>query len=528
MVTATFGGENLVKISKKMAGKLRGFLKKVKDGVTTVPYVPGAIFELAKEYKVKKKEGSKEVDKKKSSKDKKSENSFSKRVEEVVKRHVEEEEKKRKAVQNKDKKEKADNKENKKDLEQKNIKGKTLAEFVQEKNKKDMKDIDETKEIPSKKEDKESNVVKPVVMAVPEKDIKQPKKEKKNLEDLTEFATYKDYKYAYFWNYKINKYDADVLDSVAKDLAKVADVNQFRTLLTEAQFNDKRAKQVKAKEISEIKKKHKEEMTQAEQKRQADVQAAIDERQKEVDSLNEKLETARSKNRTLNSKLKVTTESLAQIQEKADLVGIQAISDIINEANTKCENIDKKAQEKAEAKKQADSKDDSDKTLNKEVDERVKKIHENISKENMVGLTKEDKATLEDMMADIHKGDPHSQKHIDDHKSNQPKETPAPKEEKSSEPTPIVKDENSNSLVNELSSYDDSYTPVSSSIFDTPADNSTEFNDMGFDPEERAEIGQEAFKRMTDSNNSLTWQEALEQVAAEHREKEEKSKGRTR
>ena len=29
-------------------------------------------------------------------------------------------------------------------------------------------------------------------------------------------------------------------------------------------------------------------MTQAEQKRQADVQAAIDERQKEVDSLNEK------------------------------------------------------------------------------------------------------------------------------------------------------------------------------------------------------------------------------------------------
>lgn len=496
-----------VNITKKMFKSIRKFLTNIKDGITTVPYVPGAIFELAKEYKVKKK-------------------SISERVEEVVKRHVEEE--KRKADQNKDKKEKADNKENKKDLEQKNIKGKTLAEFVQEKNKKNMKDIDETKEIPSKKEDKESNVVKPVVMAVPEKDIKQPKKVKKDLEDLTVFNTYKNYKYAYFWNYYLKKYDAITLDKVAKDFAEKADITQFRTLLNEAQFNTKKAKQENAKKIAEIKQNHQAEMAQAEQQRIQDVQTAKDERQAEVDELNKKLTTFKEKNHRLNSKLKFVTSALTQIQEKADLVGIQAISDIINEANTKCENIDKKAQEKAEAKKQADSKDDSDKTLNKEVDERVKKIHENISKENMVGLTKEDKATLEDMMADIHKGDPHSQKHIDDHKSNQPKETPAPKEEKSSEPTPIVKDENSNSLVNELSSYDDSYTPVSSSIFDTPADNSTEFNDMGFDPEERAEIGQEAFKRMTDSNNSLTWQEALEQVAAEHREKEEKSKGRTR
>lgn len=49
-------GENLVRISQKQAGKLRGLFKKVIDGLTTLPYLPGAIFKLAKEYKKAKKE----------------------------------------------------------------------------------------------------------------------------------------------------------------------------------------------------------------------------------------------------------------------------------------------------------------------------------------------------------------------------------------------------------------------------------------------------------------------------------------
>ena len=57
-------------------------------------------------------------------------------------------------------------------------------------------------------------------------------------------------------------------------------------------------------------------MAAAEEKRQADVQAATDQRQAEVDELNEKLATARSKNRTLTSKLKVDNEALEQIKEE--------------------------------------------------------------------------------------------------------------------------------------------------------------------------------------------------------------------
>ena len=40
-----------VKITDKMFKKLFGFIRKVVDGLKTVPYVPGAIFQLAKLHK---------------------------------------------------------------------------------------------------------------------------------------------------------------------------------------------------------------------------------------------------------------------------------------------------------------------------------------------------------------------------------------------------------------------------------------------------------------------------------------------
>ena len=513
--------EKKVKITNKMLKKVFSFLNKIAEGVKTVPYIPGAIFALAKinkEIEKKEKAKGKEDETEKRNQEVK-EQKFGELVEEQIKKHVAEEKAKKEQAKENDKKKdvkvekpKENTEKKTKDKEQTTVifgetenqedktpvvKGKSLTEVLK-KAAENRENLEETKNEPAKAEEVE----------LPVKVEEKPKKEKKNLEDLTEFATYKDYKYAYFWNYKINKYDADVLDSVAKDLAKVADVNQFRTLLTEAQFNDKRAKQLKAKEISEIKKKHKEEMTQAEQKRQADVQAAIDERQKEVDSLNEKLETARSKNRTLNSKLKVTTESLAQIQEKADLVGIKAISDIINAANEKISGIDERAKERAKAKEES--------AVKTEIDTQVDKIMNDINK-NVYG-------------------------------SNSTEENSETKEEpqtSSAKETSNSKD----SLMQELDHFDDSN---SVSIFastdpnypgiitidkkgnaeakwePSPIVNSKHDSNMEFDPETRAKIGQEAFQRMLENN--LTFDEAKEQVAAEYAAKanQENSKGRTR
>ena len=313
-----------VKITDKMFKKLFGFIRKVVDGLKTVPYVPGAIFQLAKLRKETEKKELKTTSiskmEAKENNMKMPEKSFGERVAEQVQKVVEKSDRKRKEAA-------------KNEPESiRKIKPKALSEILKETSKEN--EPATPVELPIFKDDEEPKV----------------KKEKKNLKDLTVFNTYKDYKFAYFWNYKFNEYEADVLEKIANDLAKFADVNQFRTLLTEADFNKKKATQIKAKEIAELTKTHEEELAKAEERRKTDVQAAIDERQEEVETLQRKLDDARSEKRIINSKLKVVTEALGGIQEKADLVGITAISDIIEQANKKVQGIDERAKEKAEEK----------------------------------------------------------------------------------------------------------------------------------------------------------------------------------
>lgn len=312
-----------VKITDKMFKKLFGFIRKVVDGLKTVPYVPGAIFQLAKLHKETEKKELKTTSiskmEAKENNMKMPEKSFGERVAEQVQKVVEADRKRKKAAKNEPE-------------SIRKIKPKALSEILKETSKEN--EPATPVELPIFKDDEEPKV----------------KKEKKNLKDLTVFNTYKDYKFAYFWNYKFNEYEADVLEKIANDLAKFADVNQFRTLLTEADFNKKKATQIKAKEIAELTKTHEEELAKAEERRKTDVQAAIDERQEEVETLQRKLEDTRSEKRTINSKLKIFTEALSGIQEKADLVGITAISDIIERANKKVQGIDERTKEKAEVK----------------------------------------------------------------------------------------------------------------------------------------------------------------------------------
>ena len=349
MIEAARNDENLVKLSRKMGEKLRGFVQKVKDGITTVPYVPGALFELAKQHKATKQKAKEELEttvtSPKATETKEEKTAVAKMQKEETAKKTEENNKKKAADLNETEvEEKKDEAQPKKDM--KSIHGQNLAQFIS----KQPKEAEETKV-------KENEPIEPVTVEVgpqvePETkhSEEKPKKEKKDLKDLTVFDTYQDYKFAYFWNYKMNKYDADVLEKVAKDYAKEADTARFRTLLTEADFNEKKAKQVKDKEIADIEKAHQEEMAAAEEKRQADVQAAIDQRQAEVDELNEKLATARSKNRTLTSKLKIDNEALEKIKEAVAPLGIAKIDEIISSAANKRQGIDDRAAEREKNK----------------------------------------------------------------------------------------------------------------------------------------------------------------------------------
>ena len=506
MAEATQNGENLVKLSQKMVGKLRGFLKKVGDGLTTVPHVPGAIFTFVKKHKEKKKK--EEIE------------NVVKEVLEKTKEPVKTEEKAQEQgptvsiFDNAEDKDAEDKKDKKKSSEKSEkiriIEGISGAELKEKATK--------------KSETKENEPIQPITIEIPEQtklekveveekeDVKEekPKKKKKDLKDLTIFNNYEEYKRAYFWNYYLNRkeFDVEVLEEVSKILAKRADgkAKSDRDLLTEAQFNSRRAEQVKAKEIAEIEKVHDEELEAAEAKRVADVQAAIDERQAEVDDLNNKLTDSRSKNRTLMYQLKVNSEALAQIKDAVAPLGIQKIDDIIDKAAKKCEGIDKRA---AEREKERDA------AIESEVDKKMADIYGKLSgnrEEVKVEKPAEDTKVAFEQPAD------------------QPQVVEAEKlvqAEESVQPEKPVEEERTVNLVFETPKEETEEVKGGNELLNEISDPTTFDADkfyMGFDPETRAEIGQEALERWKNSDNSITFDEAKEQVAQEYGQ----SKGRTR
>ena len=424
MAEATQNGENLVKLSQKMVGKLRGFLKKVGDGLTTVPYVPGAVFEIAKLRKEEKQKTKVDTKEKAATQSK------------VVEGYEEETaqkstEAKKQSVQASEKVQ----------LEKtKTIQGRSVADLLKDE---EAEKVNEKENEPAQAEIVE---IKRQVKPEPKKD----KKEKKDLTDLTVFDSYEDYKYAFFWNYYINKkeFDSDQLDAFVKVLAKTADVKFYRTILTEGKFNAKKSEQEKEKEIDSIRKAEEEKNAKLDAERDAAIQKAKDDAQSTIDSLQDKLTDARSKNRVLTSKLKVNTEALASIGEISTTIGgIRAIDEAIAKASEECQGIDERAEEREKSKEESQSKIESTKDLvvEAETDKIMKGINEKVYGSQEEPTTKE---KVEEQ-----------------------------KEETTAGPE-------SASLVDELASYDDEAKGVSSpSIFDTEMPNpNVELEPVPFTP----------------------------------------------
>ena len=550
-------GNKSVKISPNMKDKLKSFMSKVKGGLKTVKYVPGSIFEVFKDVpkavaalstaKKEDKEKPKTKDKKPSTSDTKADE----KDKDLVKPDSD-----------------TTNDATKTDTpaplvipvpvqEPKMDESSTKTKVIEPK-KVDVKSILAQHDKQGKSENtKENDPIKPEKVIVEpkkaeKKEPEKPKKKKKDLKDLTAFDTYKEYKYAYFWNYYFNKYDADNLEKVAKDFAKGADVNAYRDLLSEAQFNTKRDEQLKAKEIAELKKAHAEELDAAEEKRQADVQAAKDESQAEIDDLTEKLTTARAKNRVLNSKLKADNEALEQIKEVIEPLGIAKIAEIISSAEEKCEDIDKRAEEREKAKaKETESqaspvKEDSEEP--KSIDEQVNDIMKDINKNVYQDESKEEKTTTVEPQTEEDKKDVFSDlasavSQVSEQKETQETANPeAPVEssvlddlrnvddifpEQSNKDKTVIFHSNDPKLQG-IGKFDDQnritvdWRPLSSE------NNSEQDLDyMGYDPETRAEIGLKAQDIVNNSNGEISFNEALAKATQEF-SNDSKSNGKTR
>ncbi len=535
MAEATQNGENLVKLSQKMVGKLRGFLKKVGDGLTTVPYIPGAVFEIAKLRK-EEKQKTKVDTKEKASKNTKEEKtepkkemvenqkeeqtktepviSFGERVDQFVKKHVAESRKKKAATQSKvvegyeeetaqknteDKKQSVQASEEVQPEKTKTIQGKSVADLLKD------KEVEEVNEKENKPAQPETVEIETQVKPEPKKD----KKEKKDLTDLTVFDSYEDYKYAFFWNYYINKkeFDSNQLDAFVKVLAKTADVKFYRTILTEGRFNAKKSEQEKEKEIDSIRKAEEEKNAKLDAERDAAIQKAKDDAQSTIDSLQDKLTDARSKNRVLTSKLKVNTEALASIGEISTTIGgIKAIDEAIAKANEKCQGIDERAEEREKSKEESKPKIESTKDLDveAETDKIMKAINEKVygPKEEPKTETKEEK--------------------VEEQKETEPVVASIAAQE-SDQKEETVAEADSESLVNELASYDDESKAVSSpSIFDNATPNpNVELETVPFTPSWK--LGS-VESQMNVKNLSDAMAADFNQMADENA----KSKGRTR
>ena len=485
MAEAIQNGENLVKLSKKMVGKLKGFLKKVSDGLTTVPYIPGAVFEIAKLHKEEKQKAKEELEKvvkgvKKEKTEPKKDTTetvgtqkeakaeekkepepsipFGERVDAIVKK-VDEEDKKR--ATDKTHQAQAISEETQLKKPFKKIQGKSVVDLLKGKTKENQPAQPETVKI------------EPQVKPEPKKD----KKEKKDLTDLTIFDSYEDYKYAFFWNYYINKkeFDSAQLDAVAKVLAKTADVKFYRTILTEGKFNSKKSEQEKEKEIASIIKAEEEKNDKLDAERDAAIQKAKDDAQSTIDSLQEKLTDARSKNRVLTSKLKVNTEALASIGEVSTTIGgIKAIDEAIIKANEKCQAIDERAEEREKTREDSKPKIESAKDLDieAETDKIMKAINEKV-----YGPKEEPKTETQEAVET-----PKEEK-VEEQKDAEPVVTRTTTQEPASKEEPTAETDSA-SLVNELASYDDEDKELSSpSIFDSAMPNpNVELETVPFTP----------------------------------------------
>ena len=518
MAQFTQNGERLVKVSTKQAGKLRSFFGKIFSGIKHVVYAPGALFDTLKDipkavaYRVKAKIDDQE-------KSKKEENETKNAIKETTKQ----EEKKEKS-EKKEPKQAADTAAKDDNEKTKVITPITLAQMrsnnknkkPENNSKKDNKDNSETENEPAEAEE----ITRPIEpTSVQEEPLKQGEPDETVLNnllseygDLRGFATWEDYYNSFTEKERMRQIeDGEFLDGKAFKKARLAQANET-IKLCDAKEAIRQAEKDKLLKENEERKEQKE----ANKKEKERLEAEI----KEIDKDQDRLTTEMRRARTQVNKIDQASEADAKLKAEMEQI------------------IGPKPKEKTPEEKR---------------DEKVDEIMNGILK-NVYGDTKEDTKKEDSPKLGETQGSKEASNlaNVISQVAEQ-KETSDTKAEPKTEIKPDFKKIDIEPKINNVvvKPVDQPEEPSKSplldevdTMFDKPAiaedgtitltdnpdvDNKEpEIDYMGFDPETRAEIGQEAFKRMLDSNNSLTFQEAKEQVAAEYREREEKSKGKTR
>lgn len=514
MAQFTQNGERLVKVSTKQTGKLRKFFGKIFSGIKHVVYAPGALFDTLKDipkavaYRVKAKIDDQERSKKEENETKNVPGKAPKQ--ENKKEKTEKKEPKQADTAAKDDKEKT-----------KVITPLTLAQMHHDNEKK--KAEKNPKEDNSEKENEPAEaeeITRPIEPTpVQEEPTKQGEPDETVLNnllseygDLRDFATWADYYNSFTEKERMKQIEAEeFLGGTAFNKARLAQANET-IKLCDAKEAIRQAEKDKLLKENEERKEQKE----ANKKEKERLEAEI----KEIDNDQDRLTTEMRRARTRVNKIDQESEEAAQLKAKMEQI------------------IGPKPKEKTPEEKQ---------------DEKVDEIMNGILK-NVYGDTKEEAKKDDSPKLGETKGSKEAS-HLANVISQvaEQKDEGDTKEEPKTEISPDLKKIDIEPQINIVvkkpvdQPEETSKSPLLDEVdtmFDKPAiakDGTITLTDnpdmdkkqpgldyMGFDPETRAEIGQEAFKRMLDSNSSLTFEEAKAQVAAEYREREEKPKGKTR
>lgn len=489
--------DNMVKLNKKHTKTLATPFKRIIRGIKRVLYTPGALFDTLKDipkavaYRVKAKIDDQEKSKK----------------EENETKNVP-----GKAPKQEDKKEKTEKKEPKqaadtaaKDDKEKTkvITPQTLGEKIAETKKK--KTENKPKEDNPEKENKPAEaeeITRPIEPAtVQEEPKKQGEPDEtvlKNLlseyGDLRYFATWKDYYNSFTEKERMRQIEnGEFLDGKEFNKSKAAQAKET-IKLCDAKEAIRQAEKDKLLKENEERKEQKEANKKEKERLEAEIKA--------IDKDQDRLTTEMRRARTRVNKIDLASEEDAELKARMEKI------------------IGPKPKEKtAEEKKEDTKKDDSPKLAeakgSKEASQLANVISQ-VAEQKDASDTKEESKT--EIKPDLKKTDIAPQinnvvaKPVD--QSEEPSKSPLLDEVDTMFDKPAIA-EDGTITINDKPDTDKKEPGI-------------DYDYMGFDPKTRAEVGQEAFKRMLDNNSSLTFQEALEQVAAEYREREEKSKGKTR
>ena len=507
--------DNMVKLNKKHTKTLATPFKRIIRGIKRVLYTPGALFDTLKDipkavaYRVKAKIDDQEKSKK----------------EENETKNVP-----RKAPKQEDKKEKTEKKEPKqaadtaaKDDKEKTkvITPQTLGEKIAETKKK--KTENKPKEDNPEKENEPAEaeeITRPIEPAtVQEEPTKQGEPDETVLNnllseygDLRGFATWADYYNSFTEKERMKQIEAEkFLGGTSFNKARLAQANET-IKLCDAKETIRQAEKDKLLKENEERKEQKE----ANKKEKESLEAEI----KAIDKDQDRLTTEMRRARTRVNKIDQASEEDAELKARMEKI------------------IGPKPKEKTAEEKKEEQADDIMNGILKNVYDDTK---EDTKKDDSPKLAEAKGSKEASQLANVIS------------QVAEQKDASDTKEESKTEIKPDLKKTDIAPQINNVVAkpVDQSEEPSKSplldevdTMFDKPAiaeDGTITITDnsdmdkkqpgldyMGFDPKTRAEVGQEAFERMLDSNSSLTFEEAKAQVAAEYREREEKSKGKTR